>query len=148
MSRGLYRVLNPLVSRLLVSPLHRLLSGNTLLLHYRGRRSGRELTTPVSYHLDDGVAHCFADRHHHWWRNLAPTQPIEVTLGGRRRAATAEVYTEGDVASRRALEAFLTAVPRDARHAGVRLDPRGRPRAEDVAGAVPRLVHVLIRVDA
>ncbi len=147
MSQGVYRVLNPLVSRLLASPLHRLLSGNTLLLHYRGRRSGRPYTTPVSYHLDEGVVHCFAAREHRWWRNLVPPQPIEVTLQGTRQTAVAEVDEEGGAASQRALHAFLTAVPRDARHAGVRLDPGGEPVAEDVAAAVTRLVHVTIRID-
>jgi hypothetical protein len=38
----LYRVANPVVKMLLRSPLHGIASGNIALLHFRGRKSGRE----------------------------------------------------------------------------------------------------------
>ncbi len=46
---------NAVVSALLRSPLHRMLSGSTDLIRYTGRRSGREFITPTEYarHGDD-----------------------------------------------------------------------------------------------
>ena len=54
-----YKLLNPPVKRLLRSGLHGLTSKNTLLLEFTGRKSGRALSTPISYYLKDGAAHCF-----------------------------------------------------------------------------------------
>ena len=45
----IYKVANPVVKALLRSPLHRIASGNVALLHFRGRKSGREFVTPLSY---------------------------------------------------------------------------------------------------
>ena len=59
MSKALYRDINPSVRFLLRSPLHGLMSGNTLLLEFTGRKSGRALSTPISYRLEGNTAHCF-----------------------------------------------------------------------------------------
>jgi hypothetical protein len=42
------------------------------------------------------------------------------------------------------MRAFLTAVPRDAPFAGVRLNAEGRPREDDLVAAVQRLALVTI----
>lgn len=146
MANAFYRLINPLVSRLLTSPLHGLLSGNTALLRYRGRRSGRLLQTPVSYYREGDTVHCFAGMGHRWWRNLQEGQPVELLLEGRRFEGHPRV-TRGDVADlREALARFLAAVPRDARHAGVHLGQDGTADAEEVSVAAPGLVHVRIRL--
>ena len=144
MSRLFFRIVNPLVSAVLRSPFHRVLSGNTLLLEYRGRRSGRFFRTPVSYCELDGALHCFAGTGHRWWRNLAAGQPVTVVLRGRRLAATATVNTDDHARIADRLGEFLRAVPRDAPHSGVRLDERGEPHAGDLLEAAPGHVHVLL----
>ena len=45
----LYATLNTPIRALLRSPLHGIASRNLALLHYRGRKSGREFVTPLSY---------------------------------------------------------------------------------------------------
>ena len=40
---------NPIVAGILRSPLHGVMSKSVMLLTYRGRRSGRIFTTPISY---------------------------------------------------------------------------------------------------
>lgn len=146
MSRLLYRVLNPVVSGLLRSPAHGLLSGNTLLLEYRGRRSGRFFRTPVSYCERDGVLHCFAGRNHLWWRNLAAGEPVDVVLRGRRQTMTPTVNLDDRDMIAARLRDFLLAVPRDAPHSGVRLGAGGEPDAGDLAAAAGRHVHVELAV--
>ena len=41
-----YKVANPVMKALLRSPLHGLVSKNIALLHFRGRKSGRDFVTP------------------------------------------------------------------------------------------------------
>lgn len=144
MSAWLYRLINPGAVRALESRWHRVLSGNTLVLHYRGRRSGRRLVTPVSYHEQGGALHCFAGPDHLWWRNLEGGYQFEVTLRGRRIGARAIIARGPGEPMVKALDAFLRAVPRDAPHSGVRLDGAGNPLAEDLERAAARLVHVRI----
>ena len=55
------------------------MSSNTLLLEFRGRKSGRALSTPISYHVDEGSDHCFTNRNFGWWRNLT-TQNLLASL--------------------------------------------------------------------
>jgi hypothetical protein len=148
-SRLFYRIVNPLVSGVLRSPFHGVLSGNTLLLEYRGRRSGRFFRTPVSYCEVGGALHCFAGTSHRWWRNLAGGEPVTVVLRGRRLIMTPTVNVDDRQRIAARLRDFLLAVPRDAPHSGVRLDERGQPDAADLIEAADRHVHVcLLRAEA
>ena len=45
MANTLYRLINPHVRALLRSPLHGLMSRNTLLLSFNGRKTGKLLST-------------------------------------------------------------------------------------------------------
>lgn len=138
----LYRLINPPVKALLRSPLHGLLSHNTLLLEFTGRRTGRLLSTPISYHQADGHYHCFTSRSSGWWRNLEGTRPVQIRVAGRRVAAIPKLERENRECVSVALRAFLLAVPRDAAHAGVRLDKRGEPAEADIQRVVPDMVYL------
>ena len=142
MSRLLYRLMNPPVAWLLESRIHRLMSGNTLLLEFRGRTSGRALRTPISYHAADGAAHCFTSRSFVWWRNLRGSPLVHVTVQGRRIATRALVEADDLDTKVAALHRFLVAVPRDASHAGVALDRAGRPDQGDLRRVAPDMVYL------
>ena len=146
MASKLYSFLNPFVKVLLRSPLHGLLSQNTMLLEFTGRKSGRKYVTPVSYYEGGGRVHCFAARDSAWWRNLIEPAPVRTW---RRRqwfqgTARAELEPSEMLPTMRA---FLTAVPRDAPFAGVRLNAEGRPREDDLVAAIQRLALVTIEAD-
>jgi len=76
---------NTIVTTILKTPLHPVLSGSTVLVKYRGATSGNEYVTPVQY----------ADAHHGlvvlvgepetktWWRNFTTMATISVLLKGR-----------------------------------------------------------------
>ena len=146
MSNTLYKIINPIVKAVLRSPLHGLMSKNTLLLEFKGRRSGRVLSTPVSYHIKGGRVHCFTNKDFRWWRNLVDADSVELTLMGRRVVGKPTVtIDEPEVMSAR-LTDFLTAVPRDAAHAGVALDEDKRPIEREVAEAVRGMVYISIEL--
>ena len=142
MSKRLYRVINPVVKKILRSPLHGVLSPNTLLLEFTGRKSDRKLSTPVSYHSSGGVAHCFTRKSFVWWKNLNSGEPVYVTIKGKRHLVNPEVEAENSEIKGQALRHFLRAVPRDAPHSGVSLDTNGDPSVHDIHRVVSDMVYV------
>ncbi len=79
---------NPFVAAILRSPRHRIMSGRVMLITVRGRKSGREYTTPVEYRgtPDEIAVATRTDRT--WWRNIAE--------GGAVRALVRGEWLEGE----------------------------------------------------
>jgi hypothetical protein len=63
------RWVNRLVTGLLCSPFHALLSHTTMLLTFTGRKSGRRYTIPVRYLREGETLLTLTDSP--WWRNLS-----------------------------------------------------------------------------
>ena len=77
-------VVDPVVRRLLRSPLHGLLSRSVLLVTYEGRRSGQEVTLPVQYRVEHAtyVVTVGAPEAKQWWRNFAvPREAVLLVRG-------------------------------------------------------------------
>jgi deazaflavin-dependent oxidoreductase (nitroreductase family) len=75
-------ITNSLVASVLRSPLHRLLSGSTALIRYTGRRSGREIVTPVQFAQADDVI-VIAVGHPEkkaWWHNFETEGDLDVLV--------------------------------------------------------------------
>jgi hypothetical protein len=81
-----------MVRGLLRSPLHRIVDDELLLLHVRGRRSGRRYDIPVSY-VDLGDAWVVLTQHG-WRANLRGGAVVDVTHHGRRQARRAVLEEE------------------------------------------------------
>jgi deazaflavin-dependent oxidoreductase (nitroreductase family) len=145
-SKTLYAVINPVVKFILRSPLHGLMSRNTVLLEFKGRKSGKTYTTPVSYRAAGDHVYCFTDKANKWWHNLRHGDKVALTLRGRRLVGKPTVLADGSAPVRAALRDLLIASPRDASHAGVKFDADGQPVASDVAEASKRLVFISIEV--
>lgn len=144
MASSIYRWINPIVRTVLRSPFHRILSGNTLLLEFTGRKSGRTYSTPVSYHEQGGQVHCFTAHQNIWWRNLQGGAQVGLLVAGKRGHGVAQTEVHGPTDIVPALRAFLAAVPRDASSSGVRLDQNKQLREDDLAAAAKTLVHIAI----
>jgi len=148
MANTLYRIINPPVRWLLRSPLHGLMSKNTLLLEFTGRKSGRALSTPISYYLNDQAANCITSRSFGWWRNLTTGRTVHLTIKGKRYQSTPIVEHDDHTTIARQLEAFLRAVPRDAAHAGVALDKQGNPDPDDIRRIAPDMIYLQFPLEA
>jgi hypothetical protein len=145
-SKLLYAVINPVVKFVLTSPLHGLMSGNTVLLEFKGRKSGNIYTTPVSYHESRGRLQCFTEKTNKWWHNLRHGDEVNLTLRGDNLVGKPRVLADGSDEMQSALRDLLLASPRDASHAGVRFDAQGQPLATDIAEASERLVLISIEI--
>jgi deazaflavin-dependent oxidoreductase (nitroreductase family) len=84
-------VYNPLVTFILRSPLHGLMSGSTLLLTFTGRKSGQSYTTPISYAREGDTITLITNRKHRWWKNMEAVAPVTLWVSGQEFQGTAEV---------------------------------------------------------
>ena len=88
----LLRIWNPVMRRLLESPFHWPLSRWFAVLAWRGRKSGKPYSTPVSLVCEGDVAYVTTgDR---WWRNLIDGAPVRMRVAGRWRAGEARLILD------------------------------------------------------
>ncbi len=125
---------NPLIAWLLRSPFHGLVSKNTMLVQYTGRKSGKAYAVPVNYVVDKyGCLVTISYRERAWWRGLHDAM-VTLRLRGREVPARAEVLTDDEHVA----EALLTAVqdnPSYQRFLDIRQDSTGQPLKADVLRA-------------
>jgi hypothetical protein len=78
---SLLRAWNPIMRRLLESPAHWPLSRWFAVLAWRGRKTGKRYSTPVSYVREGSTAYVTTgDR---WSRNLVDRAPVAMRIAGR-----------------------------------------------------------------
>ena len=113
---------NSVVSGVLRSPLHRVLSGSTGLVRYAGRRSGRQFIMPAQY-VEHGadvlilVGHAEAKT---WWRNFRDGRDLDVLIRRTWGMMTARAGVGADEPETIAplLDAYLQRFPKAARSRG------------------------------
>ena len=96
--------MNIVVGALLRSPLHGLLSANTLIISFTGRVSGRTFSTPISYALQGDALLCLTGCC--WWKNLRGDPGVRMMLRGRIYPGRAEVIPPGSEETRAAIAAL------------------------------------------
>ncbi len=143
-----YRVVNPVMKVLLRSPLHAIASGSLALLHFRGRKSGREFVTPLSYVRENGTV-CFLSAHStRWWMNLREEGvPVSIEIARETYTGKARLWDGDSEQLRERVWRFLSALPRDAKVYGIKLDESRRPVEESLAKVAPELVFVEVELD-
>ena len=144
----LYKALNPVMTALLRSPLHGITSNNIALLHFRGRKSGREFVTPLSYTRDGDTIRFMSAHSTRWWMNFRG-EPAPVSIEIARETVTGKArLLDGDSEQlREGVRRFIAALPRDAKVYGIKLDESRKPVEESLAKAAPELVLVEVELD-
>ena len=132
---------NPIISCMIRSPLHFMVSKNMMLMTYTGRKSGKEFTIPMNYLTMNGVLYTNSYRDRIWWRNLRGGADVTLRLKGKDMPAHAEVI-EDQSAVARYLNEYIEAAPHLAKYMEVRLDEDGKPVAEDIASLAQEMVMV------
>jgi deazaflavin-dependent oxidoreductase (nitroreductase family) len=144
----IYKVANPFVKALLRSPLHGIASKNVALLHFRGRKSGREFVTPLSYVREDGTVCLLSAHGTRWWMNLREEgTPVSIEIARETLTGKARLWDGDSEALRERVRRYLTALPRDAKVYGIKLDESNRPVEESLAEVAPELVFVEVELD-
>lgn len=131
---------NPLVRAVLRSPLHGTVDGAMIILHVKGRRSGRRYDIPVGYVEVDGRSVVVTQ--HAWRANLRGGADVEVTHEGRRRPMHADLEEE-PAAVAATLHAVIERIGRRAarRRIGLTVNVDRTPTEAELAEAV-RTYHL------
>ncbi len=141
----LMKIGNGTMRFLLRSPFHKLVSGNTMLVTVKGRKSGKTYTTPVNYIQDQRVVYVTSLKERTWWKNLRGGSEADLRLRGQNIRVPGEVV-EDETGVVTQLAAYLTKVPQYARYFGVSLDGEGKINLEDVAKAAKNRVCILFKI--
>ncbi len=137
----LSRIYNPIMKLVLRSPLHGVMSKNTMLITYTGRRSGKTYTTPVNYLQEDNEITIFSLRHRTWWRNLRDGAQVTVKIKGKTLKATTQAIEDNKTVAK-GLLTYLQKRPQYAKYFQVTLNPDGQPNPEEVYQAAQKRVIV------
>lgn len=142
------KVINPLMTALLKSRFHRLVSRDIMLITFTGLRTGQQYTTPVSYVSYGKKVHCFTGMDYSWWRNLRGGARVTLRIRGQEKPGQAEAISDDDARIKRAMSEFFLRLPRDAVYYDVSLDVNGNPNPIELELAVPRAVLIEINLDS
>jgi hypothetical protein len=142
---ALFPLINLLMSLLLRSWMHGVMSSSVLLLSFPGRRTGRHISLPLRYMKNDTGFVCFTTDNATWWRNFETPHAVSVLVAGATFSgiATAKRITAG--APLDALRSFLERFPSDAAYHDVSV-VRGVPSETDLGGTPRRSVKVQVRL--
>lgn len=147
-----YSALNVPMRMLLRSPFHAITSHNLCCLIYTGRRSGKRYETPLSYVRTGDRIWLLSSVDTRWWTNFLPQAgaplAVEVLAAGKTLRGRAQTIQHDRERLRREVEAYLTALPRDAAVYAIGLDAERRPKTADLERALPRLVMVEVTLEA
>ena len=141
-------VLNPLMRGLLRSPMHGITSHNIGILHFTGRKSGRALSTPLSYTREQDTVRLLSNQTTRWWVNFRGADArVEVEIARQRYPGTATLLEGDSEALREGVRRFIRALPRDAKVYGLRLEADGEIVESSLSVIADELVLVEIRLD-
>lgn len=126
---------NPMVSWVLRSPFHRVLSKTTMLVSYTGRKSGRQISLPVNYVRQGDVLWTLSMGKRSWWRNFRPTGPGRLRLQGRDVQVQGEVV-EDEEEILAGMATFLKGMPQVARYLKISYAENGEPERDDLREAM------------
>ena len=136
-------LLNRVMGVVLRSPLHGIASRSVMLITFRGRKSGKIYTTPISYLREGDWVTAFTGAR--WWKNLTGGAPVTLMIKNQEYQGQAAVVVEDKETIAKALQNFLRTVRFDARFYQVRFDDDGEPNWDDIQRAAQRCV--LLRIE-
>lgn len=136
------KVANDLVTFLLSSPLHKLISNQLLLLTYTGRKSGKQVTVPLGYVREGNTILLLTD--HAWYKSLLTNPQVSLRIQGKTYMGSAEVTADDKAEVEREMIYFVKQRPGGARAYGVKMLPSDEPDLETVKQAAQRFTAIRI----
>lgn len=138
----MYRLINPVMNKLLRSPCHRVMSKRIMVVSYRGIKSGKPYSTPVSYYRDGDNVYCFTNGV--WRHNFRKGAQVTLRMKGKEHKGFARIE-ESDIEFKRdIMRRYFKSVPQDGKYYGVTFDGNGNPNPDQVALAATIVVMIQI----
>jgi deazaflavin-dependent oxidoreductase (nitroreductase family) len=135
---------NDVLSWVLRSPFHGMLSNGIMLITVTGRKTGKNHTIPVGYYREGDYLWVITSRDRTWWRNLRGGAEVGLLLKRKPVKAFAEPDSDEKAVEERMYE-YLRHVPQAARSLGIRMR-NGDANTEDVARTAKDRLFVKIQI--
>lgn len=141
---ALMKLANPVMKFL--APRARPVQEFVIILHYRGRKSGRSYDQPVGYRLIEGTITLLTSSK--WRHNFRGGMEIEVTYRGKRRGARATLIEDPDAVASYYESQFLRYGRKDfMRRMGMRINVERQPSHSEWLEAIEREKMSMVRID-
>ena len=132
-----YSLINPAMNRLLHSSWHKSMSGRIMTVTYKGRKSGKDYVTPVSYYRDGNTVYCFTNGN--WRFNFVDEAHATLRIRGNDYESTGVIVHEDRSRQVDIMTEYFKAVPQDKKFYGVKCDNNGEP----IRSQVEQASHVI-----
>ena len=144
--KAMVRFANPIMGRLLGSPLHGLADKHIMLLRFRGRKSGRAYVVAVGRRTIDGQLGALTNSG--WRVNFRGGASVEVTLEGELRRGHAELVENPEEVARVCANLIEEHGREKAgRRLGIRINVDRTPTREELVDMIERSGLSIIIID-
>ena len=134
---------NDFVKFFLRTPLH-IFMGDTMLITVKGRKTGREYSTPVGFYRENDRLWVLSSRDRTWWRNLRGGANVQLLLKGRNLSGHAKIVADESEVKKQIAD-YIQHVPMAARGLGLRME-NNIPNEDDVARLAKERLFIRIKV--
>ena len=142
--KPIFKITNPLIKLMLLSPFHSGMSKQLMVLSWNGKKTGKRYSTPVGYVRQGNSLIVFT--HASWWKNFTGGAPVTMRIEGKDVKGTA--YPVSDSAEIKRMVQALNAVHNKerAQQMGFWVDDLAANAPEDVVRDVKGTYFVKIQL--
>lgn len=141
---ALLRLVNPILSALLRTPLAGSARRQLMVLKFSGRKTGRQFTIPVSAHVIDGDLYALV--YASWKHNFRDGAPAQVVYDGKTTTMRGELISDRAAVSSLYLKCVQGyGVKRAQRMIGLKFREQRMPTLDEFAEATDRMKLAAIR---
>lgn len=134
---------NSLMKWALTTPgFQRMVGQGVALLSFKGRRTGKAYTIPVSYHRQDDIVTIITKRQRRWWHNFESPMEVELRLAGSDHIGKAQIEVD-NADTLEFMTDYLSQRPIDAKAYGLAKDEITR---EKIARIIPHIVVIRVTI--
>jgi len=137
------KLFNTIMQRFINSPLGALAGEGMAVITVTGRKSGKEISTPINVARFGDSYKTLSSRERTWWRNMRGGASAKLRTGGKTFTVKGEVF-ETDEEVRQQLIAYLRQRPQVARFLGIQSDAEGNFDQADLTREVSQRVVIFL----
>lgn len=137
---SLYDLVNPVMTKMLRSPLHGIVSKTIMAVSFQGVKSGKSYTVPVSYYMNGDSVYCFTNGG--WWKNFKQTLPVTLRIRGKDIVGRGKAKTDDLQEQVELMQRYFEAVPGDKKYYGL----AGTPSKAQIEAAAKSVIAIEIDI--
>ncbi len=116
-----------------------------MIITFKGRKTGREYSTPISYFMEHQTVYCFTRAR--WWKNIGEGSNVSVRIRGVKYNGYAKAIPDDVHRKAEALKMRLRANPKAGMLYGISSNSAGDPNEEELLEFATANVLIVIEID-